>query len=624
MSGLCGWLGGAGASADNGDALRAMASRLLPGDSVPIDTKLLPGAALAGAAGPSRCLLDASGEAALAIVGHWRSENAELARALSGPGAAAAFAARLEASPERTLSMLAGNFALAFVRGGDSPELLLAIDRMGIGSLCWQRLDDGGVRFATALPALAAHPGAALETDPQALFDYIYFHMIPAPATVYKGVQRLTPGSFLRLRGGRVETGEHARTRFSNERGKARFDVAKQEFRGLLEESVRDAVGGDTGVGSFLSGGTDSSTVSGYLGSVTGRPARCFSIGFDQAGFDEIEYARTAARQFAAEHHERYVTPQDIVALVPRLAAAYGEPFGNSSVIPTFYCASMAREHGLTAMLAGDGGDELFGGNARYARQKIFGLYDQLPGALRRGVLEPLADRLRGADAIMPLRKFRRYVEQAKMPMPERMESYNLVTWFGAETIFEGDFLAQIDLQRPARMQREVYDAGLAETMMNRMLAMDWKFTLADNDLRKVTTMCQLAGVDVRYPLMDERLVDFSARLPIDWKVKGQRLRWFFKKALEDYLPAEIITKSKHGFGLPFGSWVVSDPQLGQLAFDLLGDFSRRGIVRRDFVDQLRNKWIHDTPNFYGSLVWLFMILESWLQEGSRSARAAA
>ena len=136
--------------------------------------------------------------------------------------------------------------------------------------------------------------------------------------------------------------------------------------------------------------------------------------------------------------------------------------------------------------------------------------------------------------------------------------------------------------------------------------------------------MCQLAGVDVRYPLMDERLVDFSARLPIDWKVKGQRLRWFFKKALEDYLPAEIITKSKHGFGLPFGSWVVSDPQLGQLAFDLLGDFSRRGIVRRDFVDQLRNKWIHDTPNFYGSLVWLFMILESWLQEGSRSARAAA
>jgi len=187
--------------------------------------------------------------------------------------------------------------------------------------------------------------------------------------------------------------------------------VAKRN-RGL-ERSVR-TFAADEACGAFLSGGTDSSTLTGLLAATTGKPAQTFSIGFAAEGYDEMHYARVAARHFRAAHHEYYVTPQDVIDAIPRIAATYDQPFGNASAVPTYYCAKLAREHGISRMLGGDGGDELYGGNSRYAQQHRFALYEKIPALLRSGVVEPIARRVPDATRFTLLRKARSYVRRRR------------------------------------------------------------------------------------------------------------------------------------------------------------------------------------------------------------------
>ena len=238
---------------------------------------------------------------------------------------------------------------------------------------------------------------------------------------------------------------------------KQHFNVKDERarFRMLLRQSIEREVTTPR-VGAFLSGGTDSSTVVGLLGVVRGEPADSFSIGFDASGYDEMSYARLAARHFNSEHHEHYLTPDELVRAIPNVAAHYDQPFGNSSALPAYYCARLAREHKIDKLLAGDGGDELFGGNTRYARQKMFAAYAALPVALRQRAIEPLLRSSR-AGVVPGIKKLVRYVEQARLPMPERMESYNLLDRFGASTVFAIPFLDRVDTSEPARFQREVY-----------------------------------------------------------------------------------------------------------------------------------------------------------------------
>src|SRR5207344_3000253 len=174
----------------------------------------------------------------------------------------------------------------------------------------------------------------------------------------------------------------------------------KKDFLEVLRESVREAAQDGT-VGTFLSGGTDSSTIAGMLGEVTGSPARTYSIGFEAQGYDEMHYARIAARHFGARHHEYYVTPDDVVSAIPQIAAVHDQPFGNASAVPTYYCARLAKEDGIDTLLGGDGGDELFGGNERYAKQHLYSLYSDLPLFLRKCLIEPIAFALPEGDGII-------------------------------------------------------------------------------------------------------------------------------------------------------------------------------------------------------------------------------
>jgi len=265
-------------------------------------------------------------------------------------------------------------------------------------------------------------------------------------------------------------------------------------------------------------------------------------------------------------------------------------------------------------MLAGDGGDELFGGNARYAKQRLFAWYEHIPAPLRASLLEPVF----GSALVrqLPLlKKGSSYIEQARVPLPERLDMYNMLSQLGLKNVFHAEFLAQLDLAQPAREQRATWQACTARAQINQLLYYDWKYTVADNDLVKVIGSTELAGVNVAFPLLSDELTDFSLGIPPEWKLKGSQLRWFFKEALRGFLPDEILTKKKHGFGLPFGAWVLKHQALCQLTRDALYGFKTRGLVRPEFIDQLLHTHLPAYPNYYGEMVWILLVLELWLRE---------
>jgi len=551
----------------------------------------------------------------VALCGHpyWEADGV---RETGIAGVAAQLLAASDGSFDEALRNLHGDFAVALVDTARR-RVFLAVDRMSVHNLVYAEVGHG-FAFGPSTDALSRIPGATAEVDPQQIFSYLYFHMVPGPSTIYRGWRRVPPGHVVEFSRAGVGVRPHWRPQFEADAG-VRFASRKQAFRAALESGVRLAID-ERRCGAFLSGGTDSSTIAGLLAGVSGERARTFSIGFDAAGYDEMEFARVASRHFGTEQHEYYVTPDDVVAALPHVVGAYDQPFGNASAVPTYYCARLAREQGVERMLGGDGGDELYGGNARYARQLVFARYERVPAALRRAVIEPLARRLPAGDRIALLRKARSYVEQASQPMPERYESYNLLERLGLATVLEPDFLASIEPDAPHRHMRELWQASSGEALIDRMLALDFHLTLADNDLPKVTRMCELAGVDVAFPMLHDPVIDLSMTLPADYKLRGTQLRWFFKESLRDFLPARIIAKEKHGFGLPVGAWLRSHRPLREMASDSLAGLRGRGIVRADFLDRLVDRHLDEHPGYYGVMVWILMTLELWFRRGSRAA----
>jgi asparagine synthase (glutamine-hydrolysing) len=471
---------------------------------------------------------------------------------------------------------------------------------------------DGALVFGSNLDLVGGFPGMRRTLSPQGLYDYLFYHVSPGPATVFKDMLRVPPGHCVEF-GARGAGAPQAywTMRFREEPGQSQ-EALKQEFVALMQGAVQEAAE-HAQTGAFLSGGTDSSTVSGMLSRIGAGPARTFSIGFDVAGYDEMDYARIAAKHFGCEHHEYYVTPQDVVDAVPKIAESYDQPFGNASAIPTYYCAKVAREHGVTRLLAGDGGDELFGGNERYAKYHLLGLYQSVPQPLRRYLVEPLLLSVPGTQHVPLVRKLRSYVEQARPPMPQRYASYNLLMYLGHENIFTPEFLASIDPDHPQALLAQAHAPYADASLINQMLGIDLRFTLADGDLPKVTHMCELAGVDVAFPMLDDRVVDFSQRLASDLKLRGTTLRWFFKQALKDFLPPAVITKQKHGFGLPVGAWLVGHQPLFDLAADSIGTLRQRGIVQPRFIDELLGTRLREHPAYFGTMVWVLMMLGLWL-----------
>lgn len=531
--------------------------------------------------------------------------NSTLMQTATREGADAAWHQAFHLFGTKAPEQVSGDFAVALCK--ENGTVFLAVDRFAIRTLCYRQVGDQ-LLFAERADELA---DSTTEIDPQAIFDYLYSHAIPSPRTIYKGIYRVPPAHFVLFENNRLTVAPYWVPVFE-EVSPQSFEQLRDEFRVLLQQATARQLGGGK-AGCFLSGGTDSSTVAGMIGLAHGAPAATYSIGFEAEGYDEMEFARIAAKRFNTEHHEYYVTPADLVRSIPMVAASYDQPFGNSSALPAYYCAKMAKEDGITRILAGDGGDELFGGNSRYAKQRVFDWYQYIPGPIRKRVMEPLLGTSL-AGSLPLVRKASSYVEQASVPMPDRLQMYNLITRLGIDRALTKGFLSQVDISSPLQHQRKVWAGAQTTNNTNRELAFDWRYTLAESDLPKVCGTTRLAGLDVGFPMLDDDLLAFSMRLPVDYKLKGLKLRWFFKEALRGFLPDEIITKKKQGFGLPFGVWVTRDETLRKLASESVRGLVDRGILRADFVDALLTRHLYEHPGYFGEMIWISMMLEQWLR----------
>ncbi|MFK7964984.1 MAG: asparagine synthetase B [Burkholderiaceae bacterium] len=519
------------------------------------------------------------------------------------------------------LDSLAGDFALvAWCKA--KQQTLVSADRFSTHAIYWAQ-DSGRVAFATSpteVDALLDRRGAI---SSQSIYAYLYFHTIPAPLSICAGVNRLDIGQGLKIERGQALLVRHWEPTFEEHRPFSFADEKARFFDGL-KAGVAGAISGHEAdqVGCFLSGGTDSSTLAGILTEVGERPARTFSIVFEQEKFDERRYSQCAAKHFGTDHTEHLLLPEETEQVIHTIAASYEQPFGNASAVPTYVCARKARDQGVHHLLGGDGGDELFGGNTRYARTWMLSHYSKLPISLRQAMLEPLL--LTGAlskQSMWALRKLRGYVSQAREPLPDQFDSrFNLLNLLGPENILTSAFCSEVATHSgpnsPIGLQRDVWSRADPEAaLINQLLAYDFKFTLGDSDLPKVTRMCHAAGVSVAFPMLADEMVSLAAQLPANQKLHRTRLRRFFRDSLKGYLPDLILEKSKHGFGMPFGDWLQTQPNLNKLAFDALDSLVARGMVRASFVLNIRARLETGHASYYGTIIWVLMMLELWLRE---------
>lgn len=554
-------------------------------------------------------------ETVVLLVGRpWRLDQPAHGVALS----AAELARQFMSEGTSLLSRLGGTFAFSLVRPQEG-EAVLAIDRFSVENLFYV-LNGPELAWSTRLAQLAAHPLVAYRVTPQAVFEYLYFHCVPGPGTIHAGVQRLLPGHYLHHRAGQTVIKAHWKPQY-----RALNTEAQIPAPATLPDVIEAAVARHERPGPqacFLSGGLDSSTVTGLATKRHPGDVTAFTIGFRAPGYDEMEYARTVARHFNVRHIDYYVTPEDIVDSLPELVTAFDGPFGNASAVPTYFCARLAREHGFSSLLAGDGGDELFGGNSRYGTQLIFEQYQKLPAAVRTALLEPLGRSLPDWARRGIAGKAVSYIRQASTPLPDRLMNWNLLNWITPDTFLSGDFLAGIDQTLPLRRLGEMYELAQDVATTDRLLHLDLRLTLADSDLPKVRRMAAHAGVEVDFPLLDEAVFDYAASLPATAKVSRRALRPAFREAFADFLPAETLNKGKQGFGLPFGLWLREHVGLREFASSQLEALETRGVLRRGFRADFLSGRLQAHPAYYGVLVWILMTLALWLDSSPARLQA--
>lgn len=483
----------------------------------------------------------------------------------------------------------------------------LANDHLAIQP-CYYTTQDGELWVSESLDVLRTKPSLSFTLSSQAIYHYFYFHCIPAPTTIFEEVSKLAAGSGVRFDSLANSTQVNLYHPTFHQGSVDELGLQKQCLD-AIENAVNKHLSSDCGA--FLSGGLDSSTVVGMLAKQA-QPARTFSMGFDVQDFDETPYAKLTAEHFNTQHEVIYLQPEQAADAFVEVAQYFDEPFGNSSAMAAYFCAKFAKEKGVSKMLAGDGGDELFAGNERYAKQKVFERFHQMPKWLQA---LPRTLFTNGLVSKFPVcKKVASYINQADVPLPGRLETYNFLNQFGSESMFSEDFLSKVDVEQPAKQQMSRYQECSSDHPVDKMLYLDWKFTLADNDLVKVGKMCELAGVEVVYPLLDKSLVDFSCRVPAEVKLPGGKLRDFYKKACRGFLADGTLTKSKHGFGLPFGIWMKQNDKLKSLTMECLDAFRKRNIVKPSLIDQALKAHASVHAGYYGELIWIMVVMELWLQ----------
>lgn len=514
------------------------------------------------------------------------------------------------------IKRLRGEFVLA-LWDGQKEILYLATDRFRVHPLFYYK-DEDKLIFASRMKALLASPFQVNRTiNPDAIIHVVASSIIPAPKTIFREVKKVPQGHFLTYKNREIELEPYWEVSFLHP-SKEKESLLAQQFKILFTDSLHTRLevdGNSNNIGAFLSGGVDSSTVTGVITQLVEHPIKSFSIGFDEERFNELNYARIAAQAFGAEHYEYYVSPKDTYDVIPIFLEAIDEPYANASAIPTYFCAKVAKERGVGILYAGDGGDELFAGNQRYADQHLFEYYHKLPAWLREPILKPLifsmADKLKWG----PFVKGKKYIQRASIPYDERITSYDFFKVVPIHEFIEDDLSEAVGKDfNPYEIFSDYYRKAPAQNNLDRHLYIDWILTLADNDLIKVTRMTEATGVTVRYPFLDHKIAEFSVKVPAHIKMRGTKLRSFQKNTYADLLPLEIRTKKKHGFGLPIPIWLRTDKGLNEMMLDLVlsPQSLQRGYFKKRALEKLIKDHKTDESSFSGTVVWSLMVLELW------------
>jgi asparagine synthase (glutamine-hydrolysing) len=498
---------------------------------------------------------------------------------------------------EECVERLDGMFALA-VWDNREDRLLLARDRFGKKPLLY--FDDGArLAFASEFQALLAVPGIAREVDEEALGTYLAYMAIPAPRTIYRAIRKLMP-AHVRTRN---RAGSHVRRYWALRfQPKTRVDERQvvEHTRGLLKAAVGRRLMSDVPLGAFLSGGVDSSVVVGLMAELSDEPVKTFSIGFDDPRYDELPHARRVAAALGCEHQEFVVRPS-AVDVLPQMVRHFGEPFADSSAIPSWYLARLTRG-GVTVALNGDGGDELFGGYGRHLGNGLAERWQKLPLAMRRSAERIAQTRLlvdRGGARIA------RFANSAALSRADRYRA-----WAG---VFSPDLAGE--LSGPHVSSESVVPAAFADNgdldSIDAFLAVDTNVYLPTDLLVKVDITSMAHSLEVRSPLLDRALAEYVASLPSALKVRRLTTKYLLKRAAPERVPRENLRRPKRGFAVPIGRWFREE--LREFLQDHLrpATAARAGLLSQPAVDRLVDAHLAGRAD-YAHHLWVVLMLELW------------
>jgi len=485
-----------------------------------------------------------------------------------------------EAMVERLNGMFA--FALHDRRRG---VVLLARDRMGIKPLHYA-VDGSRLVFASELKALLVDPALRRGVDPVALDQYLALEFVPSPLSMVRGISKLPPAHTLTWS---IVEGTHSLRRYwepslregaDSVQSARSLDSQCEELLGVLRESVRKELISDVPLGVFLSGGIDSSAVAAMMTQL-GSDVKSFSVGFAERSFDESQFARQVAQHLGTDHHELVLEPEMLLGLIPKLPTLLDEPLGDASIIPTYLLSEFTRRH-VKVALGGDGGDELFAGYPTLQAHRLAAYYGRVPGALRRGLVEPVVRRLPVSRGNLSFDfRAKRFVGGAAYPVAERHQR-----WMGSfareerRALLSGDVREEVARSGGAGLDGPGDSAAGLREPLNQVLLMDMRGYLENDILVKLDRASMMASLEGRVPLLNNDFVEYATGLPLDLKLRGMTSKFLFKRALRGVLPESILRRRKKGFGIPVAEWFR-----GPLREQMLSVLSPERMARQGFFE---------------------------------------
>jgi asparagine synthase (glutamine-hydrolysing) len=503
------------------------------------------------------------------------------------------------------LDRLRGMFALALWDRARR-RLLLARDRFGKKPLFYHAASKG-LAFASELAALAASGHFERRANIDAIDEFLCLQYVPSPSTAFEGVLKLPPGCRLICENGRIgEPERYFELRFDQTITGSLGELSER-LRQHIDEAVRIRMVSDVPLGAFLSGGVDSSLIVAMMARRSSHPVKTFAVGFTSKDFSELPYARMVAERYGTEHHEIVLEPE-MSSVIPELVRHYGEPFADSSSLPTWYLCQYTRR-GVTVALSGDGGDEAFAGYRRYGHSRTARLLRRLPGPLPAllakmigNVPTPFAQQVRGfGRRLMEPEHVRFLGLAAHIPQEDRMALYT----DAMRERYADD--------RVALRFGELYATSTASDPVNRLLDLDIQTYLTDDILTKIDIASMAHSLEVRCPLVDQDLMVFAASLPGELKLHGLTTKRILREVARPLLPEKILTRPKQGFGLPVDRWMRED--LAGMSHDVLLDRTarQRGIFQPAAIESLLRRHQRGEPR--GDQIWALMMLELWYRE---------